>query len=187
MTQTPDTAPWAQTLRVADLSAREPTRFDLAPATGVLAAIAQDLGLSGLKKLRFNGQVVPLGRRDWQLIGEIGATVVQPCSVTLEPVTTRIDAPVQRLYLAELPEFEPGSEEQMPEDDSVEALPATLDLGAVMVEALALHLPLYPRAPGAELAASVFTEPGKAAMRDADARPFAGLKSLRGKLDKDDA
>ena len=50
--------------------------------------------------------------------------------------------------------------------------------------ALALALPLYPRAEGADLAQAQFAGPGVTPMTDEDARPFAGLKDLRDKLDK---
>ncbi len=66
----------------------------------------------------------------------------------------------------------------MPEDDSVEALPAVLDLGAVMAEALALAIPPWPRAEDAEHGASVHAAPGTAPMTDEDARPLAGLGRL---------
>ena len=49
--------------------------------------------------------------------------------------------------------------------------------------ALALALPLYPRAPGAELGQAVFAEPGTAPLKDEDLRPFAGLAGLKAKLE----
>ena len=49
-------------------------------------------------------------------------------------------------------------------------------------EALSLAIPLYPRAEDATLGEAVFTEPGKQAMTDEDAKPFAGLASLRESL-----
>jgi len=51
-----------------------------------------------------------------------------------------------------------------------------IDPAAVMIEALALAMPLYPRAEGADLGEAVHAEPGVTPMRDADARPFAGLR-----------
>jgi uncharacterized metal-binding protein YceD (DUF177 family) len=116
------------------------------------------------------------------LRGRLGATVVQPCVVTLEPVTTRIEAPVERLYQADW--VEPEAEEaESPEDDRIEALPEVLDLGALIEEALALALPLYPRAAGVELGEAIYTEPGAAPLTDEAARPFAGLKGLIDKAD----
>lgn len=171
-------------LRVADLSQNAPTAFDLAPDAAEMARIAEDLGLAGLRKLRFAGEIEAHGRRDWLLTGRLGATVVQPCVVTLDPVVTRIDTDVRRLFLAEMPEPE-AAEVEMPEDDTLEPLGDRIDPGAVMREALALALPLYPRKQAADLGEAVFTEPGKRPLTDEDTRPFAGLADLRAQLKKD--
>lgn len=168
-------------LRVAELSQNSDTPFDLRPETAQLKVIANELDLIGLRKLSMIGQVSGEGAKDWRLTGKLGATVVQPCGVTLEPVTTRIDVPVNRLYTRDFVDVD-APEVEMPEDDSVEALSAWIDPGAVMIETLVLNLPLYPRADGAELGELVVTEPGAVPMRDEDARPFAGLASLRNQL-----
>jgi uncharacterized metal-binding protein YceD (DUF177 family) len=170
---------------LSELPTGRPTQFVVEPGTEERAAIADRLGIPSVRKLRFEGEMQPQGRQDWALAGRLGATVVQPCVVTLDPVTTRIDEDVRRTYLAEMPEPEGGDEAEMPEDDTADPLPETLDLFAVMEEALALALPPFPRAPGAELGEAVYTEPGKAAMTDDDAKPFAGLKALRDKLGDD--
>jgi uncharacterized metal-binding protein YceD (DUF177 family) len=99
-------------------------------------------------------------------------------------VTTRIDETVERHYLAEMPDLPDGEEIEMP-DDTAEPLPAALDLGAVMAEALAIALPPWPRADDAELERSTFAGPGTRAMTDEEARPFAGLKGLLDKRDDD--
>ncbi|MGB5559389.1 MAG: DUF177 domain-containing protein [Paracoccaceae bacterium] len=176
--------PWSHIIRIADLPGRKSTTFDLSPGDKATAAIAAELALTGLKKLRFAGELAPLGKLDWRLTAHLGATVTQPCIVTLAPVTTRIDEDIIRIFASELPEFSAGSEAEMPEDDSIEPLTAAIDLGALMVEALALALPLYPRAEGAHLSQAIFTEPGAAPLTDEEARPFAGLKGLRDKLGK---
>jgi len=170
-------------LRLADLATRKSTVFALEPTSTERVAIADELDILGIKKLRFNGTLSPQGHKDWVLNADIGATVVQACVVTLDPVTTRIDEPVLRHYVAEMPEIE-ATEIEMPVDDTVEALPETVDLAAVMIEALALALPAYPRKADADLAATVFTEPGQAPMTDDDAKPFAGLGALRESLEK---
>ena len=169
-------------LRVRELSQREPTPFSLEPEAADMRAIADDLALLDLRKLRFTGQIAPEGRTDWVLEGTLGATVVQPCVATLEPVTTRIDAPVTRRYLADFTEPD-EPETEMPEDETEEALGTHIDPHAVMVEALSLALPLYPRAEDAEAVTVRVTEPGKTAMNDEDAKPFAGLAALKNQLE----
>ncbi|MCV2881198.1 YceD family protein [Actibacterium sp. XHP0104] len=172
-------------VRLGTLRSASTHGFELRPDAETCARIAQDLGLLGLRKLRFAGQLIPDGKTDWRLEAQLGATVTQPCVVTLEPVTTRIDVTVARLYVADLPEIADSEDEEveMPEDESVEPLPEVLDLRAVMQEELALNLPLYPRADGAELAQSTYAEPGVEAMSDDDAKPFAGLAELRKRLE----
>ena len=174
---TPPAAP-ALRLRLTDLSARQVTPFVLEPDARTRARLAVELGATAIRKLRLEGTLTPQGRRDWLLRAALGATVVQPCVATLAPVTTRIDEPVERLYSAD---WRPPAEDEaeIPSDDRLEPLPETLDLGALLAEALGLAMPLYPRTPGADLGAAVFTQPGAAPMTDDDARPFAGLKALK--------
>jgi len=172
-------------LRVADLPQNAPTPFDLRPDAQALEALKHELGLLGLRKLSFVGALRAQGKRDWQLDAKLGATVIQPCVVTLEPVTTRIDIPVTRVFIADWsdpdePEFE------IPEGDETEALGAEIDPALIMVEALSLALPQYPRKDGAELDQADFTEPGKQALTDDDVKPFAGLAGLRDALKKDE-
>ncbi len=162
-------------VRLSDPGQRQATRFEVAPEADERAGIAAELGVPTVKKLRFEGWLRPEGRQDWRLEGQLGATVVQESVVSLEPVTTRIDEKVERRYLADLGEPEAG-EAEMPDDDTVEELPASLDLVEVMLEALALALPAYPRAPGEELGEIVVTEPGAEPLTEERAKPFASLK-----------
>ncbi len=172
-------------MRLADLATRKPTTFLLTPTADERRAIADALGITGIKKLRFEGELAPQDRKDWALKAELGATVVQDCVVTLDPVTTRIDEPVTRQYVADIPQIE-ASEVEMLVDETVEDLPETLDIAQVMIEALSLALPTYPRVAGADLSEAVFTQPGATPMSDDDAKPFAGLGALRESLEKKD-
>lgn len=172
-------------IRLAELSHRKDTPFLCEPDAAARSGISEELNLLMVRKLRLEGVLQPMGRQDWQLEAHLGATVQQACSVTLEPVTTRIDERVTRTYTANFA-VPNGSEVEMPEDDTIDPLPETLNLHEVMMEALALALPAYPRADGAEAGTTIFTEPGKQAMSDADARPFAGLANLRDRLENKD-
>lgn len=173
--------PPTRRLRLSDLPGRKPTRFDLAPDAAARAAIAAQLDLTDLPALSLRGQIAPMGRRDWRLTARLVATAVQPCVVTLAPVTTRIDEEIERLYLADFTAPE-GDEIEMP-DERAEPLPEMLDLDEVMTEALALALPPFPRSDSAaiEPAPDTGTEPPEPTQR-----PFAGLdKLLRAGRDED--
>ena len=177
-----------QNLRVAGLNTKGATEFALQPNVAQRKAIARLLDLIELKKLRFIGRIVPTGDADWTLTGDLGGTVVQPCVVTLAPVTTRIETPVIRQFIkmAQYPQDTEENEEIeiLPGEDS-EPLGSHIDLAAVMSEALSLALPLYPKADGAKLPTSTYAEDGATPMTDEAARPFAALSALRDKLDKE--
>lgn len=163
--------------RVTAIAGRASTHVRFAPDGAARAAIAAALGLLALPTLRFDGDIRPSGKRDMELRGRLEAVVVQPCSVSLLPVTTRLAEDVVRRYLADYAESV-AEEVEIPQDDTLDPLPEVIDAAAVVIEALALALPLYPRAPGAELGEAVFAGPGTEPLREADLRPFAGLAAL---------
>ncbi|KIN61273.1 DUF177 domain containing protein [Sulfitobacter noctilucae] len=173
-------------LRVSELSQTDENGFALRPEAGQMKMIADELDLLGLRKLSFQGSIRPLGATDWTLEAQLGATVTQPCVVTLEPVTTRIDVNVTRQFVSDWSDPD-DPEVEMPEDDTVEPLRTWIDPAVVMLEALALAVPDYPRKDDAELGQLVYTKPGEKPMTDEDARPFAGLAALKDSLDPDKA
>ncbi|WP_255011277.1 DUF177 domain-containing protein [Roseovarius sp. M141] len=180
----------AATLRVADLPKGRTQPFDIVPDADARAALADALGIVALRKLTFRGTLAPLGRHDWRLTAELGATAVQACVATLAPVTTRIDTRIERRFLSDMPapaELEATPEDgiEIPQDDSEEPLGDLIDLARILHEALALALPDYPRADGAGIMAAQAAPPGSAPLRDEDLKPFAGLAGLKAKLESD--
>jgi uncharacterized metal-binding protein YceD (DUF177 family) len=176
-----DPLPVSMPLRTASLGGRKPVRFDLRPDATQRSALALLLGISAIPALRFRGDLRPLGRSDLVLEAHLDATVIQPCVISLAPVTTKIGAPVLRRYLRDY--AQPAEEEaEMPEDDSAEPLPDSIDPGAVMTEALALALPDYPRVPGAVYGGVAVAPPGAMPLGEADLKPFAGLADLSRRL-----
>lgn len=171
----------ARVLHLSRMNRASDTDFALEPDVTERAQVAEEVDIIAVRKLRLKGSLQAQGKYDWHLSAKLGATVVQACVVTLEPVTTRIDVDVTRAYLTDVQEPD-GDDWEMPEDDTIEPLPNQLDLGALMREALALALPDYPRAPGVELGKAIYTAPGVAPMTDEDTKPLAGLAALRDKL-----
>lgn len=165
-----DSTPPRPRFRVAHLNPRQPTDFALGPDPAARDALAVELGLSALPRLRFSGQIRPVARDAWEVVGRLSARVVQPCVVTLAPVTTDLHDEVRRLYSPHVTQPE-GDEAEMP-DDETEPLGQFIDVEAIMAEALSLALPLYPRAARAEPldARPEAPEPGR--------KPFAGLAGL---------
>ena len=166
---------------ISRLNGRREHRFKVTISQAMVDDVLGRLEVSELRKVRFEGKLIPQGKRDWRLEADLGATVVQPCVVTLDPVTTRIDDKIVRQYLAELPQAS-GDELEMASDDTIESLPDVIDLMQVLEESLVLALPDYPRKQGAQAPQTLVSEPGTAALSDDDVKPFAGLAALRDKL-----
>lgn len=117
------------------------------------------------------------------LEGHLKATVHQACVVSLQPVKTVID---EDINLVLLPEAEMENLlEQRDDDGSLilsieEDIPDTysgenIQLGALVLEHLALGLNPYPQAEGAEI--SEWSDDGEFRQN-----PFAELAALKGKL-----
>ncbi|MFT4715014.1 MAG: uncharacterized metal-binding protein YceD (DUF177 family) [Paracoccaceae bacterium] len=179
----------SEIVALQDLSARGQSKagkhvFDISPTVEERARIAADLGILKLRKVRLQGVLSSVDKSDWQLVSKLGATVEQACVVTNEPVVTRIDIDISRLYLAEFQDEPVSSENEFNGRDDVEALDSQVDLGALLIESLALNLPDYPRAPGAELEESQFSPPGTKPIDETETKPFASLAALRDKFDK---
>jgi uncharacterized metal-binding protein YceD (DUF177 family) len=180
LTTAPDNPEFARVIELRQLRELADLAFDIAPTDGEAAAIARLLGARAVRKMRLRGRLTAIGG-GWRLDAWLGATVVQTCVVSLDPVTTRIDQPVRRTWL---PVTGPRPAElvvEPDEDDEVEPLGERIDLGLVATEALALALPPYPRKPGARLGPTAMAGRGVAGE---EPKPFAGLAALRGKPGK---
>jgi len=175
--------PFSRPFRVAALPTRKPHRFDLKPDAETRRKIAAYLGILSVRALRFRGTLAASGRHDYVLEAELSAVVEQACGVSLVPVKAEIRETVLRRFLADFEAPEGDEAEMMADDDTVDPLGEVIDAGHLAVEALALALPPFPRAPNAALDEASFTAPGTEPLRDADLRPFAGLAGLKAKLE----
>ena len=173
-------------LDVADLPKNRERTFDLKLTADDIAMIVDELGVLSLSKLRFSGEIAFNDQGEAVLTADLGVSATQACVVTLEPVKTRIDKAVIRRFS---PNIEPKEEDhQMLEEDdeNVDPLGDVIDLGKVLSESIALNLPDFPRAEGAELSQKTFAEPGVEPLEDEDTKPFASLAALKDKLSSGD-
>lgn len=183
-TEINDDGEYSAVVAVRNLKDGDKNAFEVSPPPATRARLATEYGLIELKKLRLKGGFAAQDKEDWRLEATLGATVVQACVITGEPVSTRLDVPVSRVFVQGFSEQDPDSEIEFDGDDEREPLESSIDLALVMTEALALNLPDYPRSEGAVLEESAFSAPGTTPMRDQDTKPFAALAKLRDKLEQ---
>jgi len=110
--------------------------------------------------------------------GRVRARIGQTCVVTLDPIESEIDEPIDQMFappeqipeLSDLVEDDPNNEAETA-DPPEPILGGQIDLGRLAADALFLAIDPYPRKPGA-----VFEQPAEAS--DPEDHPFAALKAL---------
>lgn len=140
---------------------------EICAAVAVLAEVRAIAGLEATFDLTRAGDVVHVS-------GRVTANVGQNCVVTLDPLETAIDEPIDMLF-APVPdeateaheEHRRKTEEELPEP----LIDHTIDLGAVACEFLILGIEPYPRKAGVE-----FTPPEP---EPDGPHPFAALAALK--------
>lgn len=151
--------------------------FDETATEQERAALATLFDALSVDAFAFKGKITRQGEDGLRLNGRLTATIVQPCVVTLAPVKTRLDEKVEREYS---PDIDPEKIDlDADEEDALEPLTRTLDIGLVATEAAALALPAYPRAKGVTNGDLITDTAADDPERE---KPFAALAALREKL-----
>lgn len=161
-------------------------KIDLTPTSDELAAIAKRLGLVTLDSLSGNISIRPEMGREISAEGKITAELVQNCVVSGDPVPQTITFDLVRRYSEDASEFDDLGDDDDVIGDQMDEGPdpiedGVLDVGEAAVEELALQIPAYPRAPGAEFNDIVDD------IKDDELKPnpFAKLAALKKDLESD--
>ena len=151
--------------------------FDIKIDNETCNSMSKILNVEKMRKVRFIGWLEPVGKTDWKLSAQLGATVVQTCVVTLDPVTTRIDVGVTRRFRKD---FQKAilDEIQVVDDDSEEPLGVEINLADIVLEELSLSLPSYPRDKGAFLDEVTISPPEVDSEFSGEQNPFAPLAKI---------
>lgn len=165
--------PWSVPLRLAEVQ-RGPRTVTLVADKAVRGRVAALLDLAALSRLE--GQVTVAPWLDGaQVRARWRADLRQTCSVSAEPFDTSLSGEMEVRAVPPGSRAAPAADAEVTVDPDAEDPPDVLegdvlDLGAYLVEALALELDPFPRAPGAE-----FTPPEE----PAEPSPFAALAALK--------
>ena len=171
-------------VEIAKLSGIRTNKFDIRLNTEDRARLAEEAGVRLVAKLRFAGEIIAVPPGDWLLRAKLGATVVQPCVVTLNPVKTRMDSAVERRYSPIYATPAPGSCVPIPDNENLEPIKEEIDLWEIICESLVLVLPLYPRCPDVGMEESaLWSEPDRQEF-DKPEKPFAILSEFRKQLER---
>ena len=163
-----------------------PVAVDDIPETGLHIEVeapaevrAHLVKLANLRDLPHLSAVFDLTRRGGgvHVAGQVKARVGQTCVVTLEPLESDLDEPINLLFAPPLDAAakDDGADHKAGDEEPPEPLiEGKVDLGAIATEFLLLGIDPYPRKAGAEFAA--------VKTADDSARPFAALEALKKRL-----
>jgi hypothetical protein len=164
--------PWSVPIAVHDVP-ESGRRFDLVADEAVRDAVATIAGLRALPRLRAEFDVMRRGHDGLHVVGTVSARVGQTCVITLEPIESDIEAPIDLM-------FAPQATGAEISDDAPEPLiNGVVDIGALATEFLVLAVDPYPRKQGAVFEAPPISDDGT--------HPFAALAALKkgqGRTDK---
>ncbi len=171
-------SPWPVLVPLVEVDRRE-VHLGPEPDAAALARIAKDIGVDTLDALKAEVRL-----KRWldgaELSGRFKATVTQTCGVTLDPFTTELGGAFTVHVLPAGSPHAPAQTHEVVIDPEEEGEPPdvldgeTIDVGAYIVEHLALEVDPFPRKPDA-----VFEQPGGQSIIS----PFAALAVLKTKDD----
>ena len=128
--------------------------FHLVCSKDALRDLPKRLNVLEAKKASFNGHLKLQVANQIFLRGTVKAKLIQPCSLTLEPVVTTINEKISRTFFI-------GPNEKRPIKKSVFELTEKsfdndiiideINLGEVLMETISLETPDYPKKSGASI------------------------------------
>jgi uncharacterized metal-binding protein YceD (DUF177 family) len=170
--------PLSRKQRVTDIQENVELRIEPTPAE--LAEIVALLDLVALDGLAFTYRLHRTAGGRVLLTGRLKARVTQTCVVTLEPLESVVDIPVEDEFWP-TPQIEELAREATDPDTTVPLdwpdaiVEGVIDLGPVVYESLATALDPYPKKPGASFQWSQGADDGEGQ----ESGPFAALKRLK--------
>lgn len=168
---------------------RVPVVIDTIPDTGLVLefvatpeereAMRKLAGLRELSDAHARFELAHAGQGRVRAAGRVTARIGQNCVVTLEPIDSEIDEPVEALFVPEADvesvsrALDRAAEEAGEMADPPEPIVGgTIDLGKLAADGLFLAIDPYPRKPDARFEAREVAE-------DPEDHPFAALKALK--------
>ena len=149
--------------------------FNLVCSKDALRELPKKLNVIEAKKASFNGYLKLQVANQIVLCGTVKAKLIQPCSLTLEPVVTTIYKQISRTFLIGANEKKPIKKsvfELTEESFDNDIILDEINLGEVLMETISLETPDYPKKSGA----SISLAPTESMDRE---NPFSILSKLK--------
>ena len=154
-------------------------KFKLLASSSNLIFIANVLKLSQVKSAKMEGYLKFENKDSILLNAKVTSKLIQPCSITLDPVIINVDKSIKRIFLTKKPESNQNRAQKINlkrESLDFEIIYSKIDLAEILMETISLETPDYPKKSGVSLA-SILGE--KVNVKNS---PFSVLNKLKKNL-----
>ena len=154
-------------------------RFYHTSSNQELSDLSKFLEVEALKTFSFKGHFIESNENDYLLEASFKATVIQLCVVTLRPVKTNIDHKFNRLF--SIVKQRTRAKRLSITHDAIdqEQILNDVNIGDIMLEALTLEIPLYPKIKGVNFEGLTVTDAGSKPLEPVLNNPFSSLKKMK--------
>ena len=128
--------------------------FNLVCSSNSLKELSDKLNVLTAKKASINGTLRLQTEKQVLLSGKVTAKLVQPCSLTLEPIVTNISKEIWRTFSIESHKntlIKKSTFELTEKSFDHDIIMDQINLGEVLMETISLETPDYPKKTGASL------------------------------------
>ncbi|MDG2474660.1 MAG: hypothetical protein P8M50_05195 [Paracoccaceae bacterium] len=164
---------------LTDLQKTKKFKFNHSCSLEELSDLTEILRVKKLKKFSFKGQFIQSSKMNYTLQASLQATLLQPCVISLSTVKIKIDRTIEQYYSVEEQKNINKSISIDSESIEIEQLHRETNIGDIMIEALSLEIPLYPKKNNADFEEITVTEAGIEPLDLAPNNPFLVLKKFQ--------
>ena len=164
---------------VDEIKRTEEQKFELVASRSNLMYITTVLKLLQVKSAKMEGYLKLENKNSILLNANVTSKLVQPCSITLDPVIINIRKNIKRNFLIKNPENNLNRAQRINltrDSFNIETIYSKINLAEILMETISLETPDYPKRAGVSLA-NILEE-----KIDRKNNPFSVLNKLKKNL-----
>jgi len=139
------TFPLSRPVAISELQHGEARDLNIDANADERGALAAFLGIPEVRAVTARVRLRAEPGRRFSLDGTLKAELVQTCVVTLDPLETRVEGPIRRLYQDAAADAEDAEMDPFDDDSPDPVEGGVIDAGAALCEHIALEMEPYPR------------------------------------------
>ena len=168
-------------LTVASSILQQSRKFDFQHSSSAmnLLDLTKILQIERLLAFSFKGEIVQSNPVHFVLKANFKATFIQLCVISLNPIKSHITHEIEQYYSLKSEDQRIKTVSIDYDEVEIDEIGSELNIGDIMLEALSLKIPLYPKKKNMKFEGVTITEAGLKPLEKTLNNPFRALKKLR--------